>query len=63
MRGEAVVHQARQRDDAPGRTGAFVAATKRADEWRWPRRSRVFFVLGAATACWAVPLLIAYWFT
>lgn len=30
------------------------------EEPRWPRSSRVAFVLAAAVACWAIPLLIAY---
>lgn len=30
------------------------------EEPRWPRSSRVAFVLAAALACWAVPLLVAY---
>ena len=27
----------------------------------WSRRSRLVFILAAAAACWAVPLLIVYW--
>ena len=30
------------------------------DEAIWPRGSRIAFVLAAAMACWAVPLLLAY---
>jgi len=31
------------------------------DEPPWPRRLRIFFILSAATACWAVPGLLVYW--
>ncbi len=30
------------------------------EEPRWPRSSRVAFILAAALACWAVPLVVAY---
>lgn len=33
------------------------------DEAIWPRGSRIAFVLAAAMACWAVPLLLAYLLT
>ncbi|MGO8919061.1 MAG: hypothetical protein ACLQJR_24430 [Stellaceae bacterium] len=27
----------------------------------WPRRGRVIFIIGAATACWAAVLFVGYW--
>jgi hypothetical protein len=61
MRAEAVVQRARKLDTAPRRAMPMVDTRGWIEESPWPRRSRLVFILGAAAACWAVPLLLAYW--
>ena len=55
--------QAQKLDTRPGREIPIPAAKVWIDEPIWPRRSRIAFVLAAAMACWAVPLLLAYLLT
>jgi len=38
-----------------------VGANLRREEPRWSRPQRVFFTLGAAVFCWAVPIAAIYW--
>jgi len=60
--GEKVV-QARKLDTRPIREAPIPAAQVWIDESIWPRGSRIAFVLAAAMACWAVPLLLAFLLT
>jgi hypothetical protein len=55
--------QARKLDTRPIKEMPIPAAQVWIDEPIWPRGSRVAFVLAAAMACWAVPLLLAYLLT
>jgi hypothetical protein len=56
--------QAHKLDTRPiAETMPIPAAQVWIDEPIWPRSSRVAFVLAAAMACWAVPLLLAYLLT
>jgi hypothetical protein len=52
--------QAHKLDTRPVREMPISAAQIWVEESIWPRSSRVAFVLAAAMACWAVPLLLAY---
>jgi hypothetical protein len=56
---ETVV-QAQKLETRPIREMPIPAAQVWINESIWPRGSRVAFVLAAAMACWAVPLLLAY---
>ena len=47
------------RPDGDDMTG--VGANLRREEPRWSRPQRVFFTLGAAVFCWAVPIAAIYW--
>ncbi|HZB93931.1 MAG TPA: hypothetical protein VE397_20955, partial [Stellaceae bacterium] len=58
---EAVVQQARRLERAPRRDMSVVESQTANEEPPWSRRSRLFFILGAATLCWAVPGAIIYW--
>ena len=55
--------QARKLDTRPIREAPIPAAQVWIDESIWPRGSRIAFVLAAAMACWAVPLLLAFLLT
>ena len=55
--------QAHKLDTRPVREMPISAAQIWIEETIWPRSSRVAFVLAAAMACWAVPLLLAYLLT
>jgi hypothetical protein len=55
-----IVRHARKLDRAPRRAMPMIDAEAARDE-RWSRRSRLLFIVGAATACWAVPALLVYW--
>jgi hypothetical protein len=41
----------------------IVKAEVAVEERLWSRRARLFFIIGAATACWAVPVALVYWLT
>ena len=60
--GEKVV-QARKLETRPVREMPIQTAQVWISEPIWPRGSRIAFVLAAAMACWAVPLLLAYLLT
>ena len=55
--------QAHKLETRPNKEMPIPAAHVWMDEPIWPRSSRVAFVLAAAMACWAVPLLLAYLLT
>lgn len=55
--------QAHKLETRPNTEMPIPAAQVWMDEPIWPRSSRVAFVLAAAMACWAVPLLLAYLLT
>ena len=55
--------QAHKLDTRPVREMPISAAQIWVEESIWPRSSRVAFVLAAAMACWAGPLLLAYLLT
>jgi hypothetical protein len=55
--------QAHKLETRPGKEMPITAAQIWIEESIWPRGSRVAFVLAAAMACWAVPLLLAYLLT
>lgn len=56
---ETVVH-AHKLETRPAREMPISTAQIWIDEPIWPRKSRIAFVVAAAMACWAVPLLLAY---
>jgi hypothetical protein len=55
--------QAHKLETRPAKEMPIVGAQVWIDEPLWPRNSRLAFVLAAAMACWAVPLLLAYLLT
>jgi len=58
---EAVVQNARRLERAPHGEAPVLDLEARTKELPWSRRLRLFFILGAATLCWAVPGLLVYW--
>jgi len=55
--------QAHKLETRPAKAMPVAAAEVSIDEPIWRRRWRVAFVVAAAMACWAVPLLLAYLLT
>lgn len=55
--------QAHKLETRPNKEIPIPAVQVWMDEPIWPRSSRVAFVLAAAMASWAVPLLLAYLLT
>jgi len=55
--------QAHKLETRPAKAMPVAAAEVWIDEPIWRRRWRVAFVVAAAMACWAVPLLLAYLLT
>ena len=55
--------QAHKLETRPAKEMPIVGAQVWIDEPLWPRNSHLAFVLAAAMACWAVPLLLAYLLT
>ncbi len=52
--------QAHKLDTRPDREIDASYTRVWSEDARWPRSSRLAFVLAAAAICWAVPLVIAY---